>query len=201
VYHVIERFVLKGDAMPIPIRESAKFNAVSLDTRIARVHALDLGPIKFKLVHAEADHSLGVHGVERIEKLYKRFLVLNLMYPDKQIVPNKEVDMFWHAHILDTIKYAEDCEQVFGRFLHHFPYFGLRGKADADRLLEAFEESRTLYQNAFGESYSASNSDCDAAQCSPQECNTVERLELTRPDWESFADTPKTAVLRNFCSD
>ena len=184
----------------VPIHTSPMSNDVLLRSRIARVNTLDLGPIKFKLVHAEGEHSTGVHAAERVEKQYKRFLILNLMYPHKQIVPNREIDMFWHAHILDTIKYAEDCEQIFGRFLHHFPYFGLRGDLDASRLREAFEESRTLYQNTFGESYGDANadcqvSDCDAAQCSPQECHNVERVELARPNWENFVSTTESAPL------
>ncbi len=32
-----------------------------------------------------------------------------------------EIDLFWHEHILDTKKYKQDCEMVFGRFLHHVP--------------------------------------------------------------------------------
>lgn len=86
------------------------------------------------------------------EKWYKRFLVLNLKYESVTIVPNKVLDTIWHYHILDTMKYAEDCQSIFGSFLHHFPYFGLRGEEDASNLKEAFVVSSDLFMREFGES-------------------------------------------------
>jgi len=88
------------------------------------------------------------------------------------MVPSKEVDAFWHAHILDTMKYAEDCEEIFGYFLHHFPYLGLRGGEDAARQEQADQETQRLYQQEFGEPMHAGAAFCsvatkkDAAFCS-----------------------------------
>lgn len=79
---------------------------------------------------------------------YRRFLKLNSKYGDKRIVPNRMIDTVWHTHILDTRKYSDDCEIIFGRFLHHFPYFGLRG--DAHERDEAFNVTLTLYAREFG---------------------------------------------------
>lgn len=36
-------------------------------------------------------------------------------------VPNKQIDEMWHEHILDTRKYSDDCQTVFGYYLHHTP--------------------------------------------------------------------------------
>ena len=44
------------------------------------------------------------------------------------------------GHILDTRAYSRDCEFLFGRFLHHFPYFGMRGDADRAALDRTFRE-------------------------------------------------------------
>lgn len=33
----------------------------------------------------------------------------------------QRVDCVWHAHILHTKRYAQDCEWFFGYFLHHTP--------------------------------------------------------------------------------
>ena len=65
-----------------------------------------------------------------MELEYRRFLTLMKKYPHEQTSPLVDVDMFWHYHILDTMKYAADCEAVFGYFLHHFPYVGMRGEED-----------------------------------------------------------------------
>jgi hypothetical protein len=83
-------------------------------------------------------------------------------HPETTVAPSKEIDKFWHAHILDTMKYAEDCQQVFGYFLHHFPYFGLRGADDAAQLAQAGEEMERLYRQEFGESMPAA---ADSAYC------------------------------------
>lgn len=67
------------------------------------------------------------------EQEYKKFLTLKKLYPEKDLVPNKAVDEFWHAHILDTVSYQKDCKKVFGYFLHHFPYFGIYGEEDKQK--------------------------------------------------------------------
>ena len=41
------------------------------------------------------------------------------------------MDAFWHQHILDTVAYQRDTVQIFGYFLHHFPYFGIWAAKDA----------------------------------------------------------------------
>jgi hypothetical protein len=81
----------------------------------------------------------------------RRFLVLHLLYPDAEIVPCKVVDEMWHRDILDTAAYRADCDSLFGRFLDHFPYFGMRGDDDARALEDAYRETVDLYRAAFGE--------------------------------------------------
>jgi hypothetical protein len=71
------------------------------------------------------------------------------MYPHTPIVPTKDLDKVWHAHILDTVKYEADCNEIFGTFLHHFPYFGLRDDDDAKNLQAAFANTRSLFQEHF----------------------------------------------------
>jgi hypothetical protein len=42
--------------------------------------------------------------------------------------PTKDIDMFWHAHILDIHHDEADCDRIFGYFLHHNPHFGSNGE-------------------------------------------------------------------------
>ena len=98
---------------------------------VAAIAALDLDPIKLKLMDPEEGQGWSREYVERMEVAYKRYLTLLAKFPEETIAPTKDVDKFWHAHILDTMKYAEDCERTFGYFLHHFPYFGMRGEKSA----------------------------------------------------------------------
>jgi hypothetical protein len=122
---------------------------------IEAVFALDLDPIKFKLMDAKEGHGWTREEADRHEIEYRRFLALVAKYPEEAITPDTNVDKFWHGHILDTMKYAEDCQQIFGYFLHHFPYFGMRGDEDAANLAEAAAKTRSLYQQEFGASQSA----------------------------------------------
>ncbi len=115
------------------------------------INQLDLGPIKVKLMEREEGEGWSLDQVNTVEKWYKRFLLLNLKYPSASIVPNAEIDTFWHYHILDTQKYAEDCGAIFGRFLHHFPYFGMRGAEDAKNLERDFGSTEELFLAEFGE--------------------------------------------------
>lgn len=57
----------------------------------------------------------------QVAELYRSYLWLCKRYPVEQIIPNMDIDWMWHLHILDTKKYARDCETIFGRFLHHCP--------------------------------------------------------------------------------
>ena len=117
---------------------------------VEAIFALDLDPIKFKLMDTKEGHGWSREKVDAVELEYRRFLALTAKYPDQVIAPNTDVDKFWHGHILDTMKYAEDCEHVFGYFLHHFPYFGMRDEEDAANLASASEVTRKLYEKEFG---------------------------------------------------
>jgi len=124
---------------------------------------LDLEPIKVKLMHKESGEGWSLERANAIEFEYRRFLILMKKYPDEQTAPLVDVDTFWHYHILDTLKYATDCEAVFGYFLHHFPYIGLRGEADEEAHHRVGERMKELYEATFGEDYIRSAAGNDAA--------------------------------------
>ena len=130
---------------------------------VAAIQALDLDPIKFKLMDPEEGQGWSREYVDHMEIEYRRFLTLSVKYPEETIAPSKDIDKFWHGHILDTIKYAEDCENVFGYFLHHFPYFGMRGAADAANLANAGKTTNRLYEKEFGQSLAAEAGYCGVA--------------------------------------
>ena len=115
-------------------------------------HNLDLEPIKFSLTQRDEDSDWSLDKAELLEVWYRRFLYLVNLYPNKVIVPSKDIDIFWHTHILDTQKYMTDCQNLFGRYFHHFPYFGMRGEEDKKDLEKAFHETDQLYLQHFSES-------------------------------------------------
>jgi hypothetical protein len=127
----------------------------TLDQTIAAIEALDLGPIKFKANRKEDGYGWSAEYADRVETAYKRYLILVAKYATLTLAPNRDIDRFWHMHILDTRKYAEDCEATFGHFMHHFPYSGLRGEDDARAHDMASETMRQLYAREFGEAMPA----------------------------------------------
>ncbi len=58
------------------------------------------------------------------EKWYKRFLIIKVKYPEANLSPHGVVDEVWHYHILDTRRYMQDCDNIFGHYLHHAPTYG-----------------------------------------------------------------------------
>ena len=112
---------------------------------------LDLSLIKMKLQDPEEGEGWTSEQCESAELEYKRYLHLCLKY-GRGVVPNKIMDKFWHYHILDTEAYHRDCEAIFGHYLHHFPYFGMRGEKDAENLEKSFYKTTDWYLETFGES-------------------------------------------------
>lgn len=127
-----------------------------------------LANLDFSMVRMKAQKEEGWtrEYTEQVEGDYLKFLILNYKYPDRPIVPTKSVDAFWHHHILDTRKYAADCAATFGTMLHHFPYFGLRGGDDAEKLQEAFAETARLAEKEFGATRSPALVGAGCSDCS-----------------------------------
>jgi hypothetical protein len=125
-------------------------HATSVSNLLHGFETLDLSMVKVKLADRDEGAGWSPNFCDRVELEYRRYLALSRQYPDRAIVPSKIVDTFWHAHILDTQAYAPDCQRLFGFFLHHFPYFGMRGPDDAQALGTAYDETLSLYEEKFG---------------------------------------------------
>lgn len=140
-----------------------------------RIAALDLAPIKFKITSKQDGYGWTTEHADRVELSYKRFLALLAMHPGRQIAPTRDIDKFWHAHILDTRKYAADCEQIFGAFLHHHPYLGMLGDEEQrDRAAQALHD---LFEREFGEAVPANAPAGDAAAADLSWCGGEQRAD------------------------
>lgn len=116
-----------------------------------------------KLMHVESGEGWSALRADAVETEYRRFLFLMKKYPDAEASPTVDVDTFWHYHILDTMKYARDCEAVFGYFLHHYPYVGIGADADEGDHAAAGERMRAIYEAEFGAAPAANDA---GAYCS-----------------------------------
>lgn len=81
-------------------------------------------------------------------QLYKNFLFLFKKHFPTPLVPTKEVDEFWHNHILYTKKYHYDCMHIFGHYLHHEP---ANPNESSDNLINDFLITKQLYLAEFNQ--------------------------------------------------
>lgn len=120
------------------------------NTVLNAIAELNLEPIKNKLMDAEHGEGWSRAKVEAMDLEYRRFLHLMHAFPNHSASPTKAVDTFWHYHILDTQKYAADCDQVFGCFMHHDPYGNEQGASAGTFSIDRMQD---LYEATFGEAY------------------------------------------------
>ena len=155
----------QADAVSFESAQSMVVSDASLQGALERVNQLDFAMLRRKMIE---ERGWTFEFCEEVESLYRKFLALNARYPDLKICPTGPIDEFWHAHILDTRAYTLDCEVVFGEYLHHFPYFGMRGPDDQAALEKAFRKSVEMFITHFGVDPTAG--DILARSCSSQRC-------------------------------
>lgn len=135
---------------------------------------LDLTNVRMKMADPEEGKGYSASHLDVVEQEYRKFLALHMAFPEMEVVPCEIVDEMWHHHILDTIAYRDDCERLFGKFLDHFPYFGLRGPDDALALESAYDRTLATYRDAFGEPPPDTWLGADArtcrTKCKPMKC-------------------------------
>lgn len=158
---------------------------------------LDLEPIIFKLTHNEDGESWGIEKALKYVDEYKCWLFVNWLHGDESLPPSKEIDKVWHTHALDTQLYEVQTKKLFGKFFHHFPYFGVRSEQDKANLDKAFERTKVLmglYGSSFGCNFSAlCGEGCGSSLCGNNACDSnscgkttqtfgEEELLAVRPD-------------------
>jgi hypothetical protein len=138
----------------------AKLTNRPIEQVIASIESLDLESVKVRLMDPELGEGWTREYADGIEQGYRNYLTMLAKYQDhaEDILLSKDVDEFWHTHILQTIKYSEDCEAVFGKYLHHAPHVGEVTSADKAKRIALAEKTRHLYQREFG-----NEQDCNAA--------------------------------------
>ena len=110
------------------------------------VYMEKLGKIDFSHIKAKMQRNTGMDHETALqaEELYKQYLALRAKHPHANIIPPKLADHMWHEHILSSRQYMEDCNNIFGDYLHH------NQVEDKDLLDEGWENSKNLYQQEFG---------------------------------------------------
>ena len=142
-----------------------KINRKEVEKAKSLIATIDLNMVKKKLMDVKTGNGWTQAYCDDIESLYREFLLMVYLFPKKAIVPTREIDIFWHNHILDTKAYAKDCKKVFSKFIHHYPYSGMLDEDDANRQNDFFEETKKIYFNLFGRIYGGIAMKCKVTQC------------------------------------
>jgi len=122
---------------------------LSLEEARDFIRSYDLTPVVRRLVDTECWSKK--HALAACEQ-YRNFLFLMKKFGgDRELTPSFEIDEAWHAHILHTKKYIDFCEQVFGKYLHHYPHLA-RHKGNAENLNKLFQHTQNLHKEEFGDS-------------------------------------------------
>ncbi len=140
----------------------------------SRINEESLDLIRWKMNNS-SEVGLNEEEVEMAIDEYRRFLILKMGNPGVNLAPTDLMDKAWHMHILDTRRYAEDCEGMFGRFLHHRPSYNVdRSKESEQSLSSAFEMMTSLYSERFGhdplDASAGCNTDDDGSACTGVSC-------------------------------
>src|SRR5216117_979781 len=118
---------------------------------ISAIQALDLESVKVSIMDPGLGEGWTQNYADSIEVAYKNYLTMLVKYQDdaEDILLSEDVDEFWHTYILQTIKYTEDCEAVFGKYLHHTPHIGEVTQEDVEKRIALAEKTRRLYEREF----------------------------------------------------
>jgi len=130
----------------------ARLTTKPVDEVVAAIQALDLESVKIRAMDPELGEGWTREYADSIAVAYKNYLTMVAKYPEEaeDILLSEDVDEFWHTHILQTMKYAEDCQSVFGNFLHHQPHVGEVTAEDVETREAQAEKTQRLYEREFG---------------------------------------------------
>ena len=114
------------------------------------VQALDLRSVTAQLVTRKG---WGSDRVNAAVRRYRGFLYLTLAGVVRDLCPTQDVDEVWHQHILNTQQYADDCERLAGKFIHHVPASDADTDGESNTLEDSFFRTWVAYESEFGEPY------------------------------------------------
>lgn len=115
---------------------------------LKKLQALDWQTIRHHLLNSEEGRDFTRAQVARAIWQYGLFLFLAQQHPGMRLVPTKEIDAVLHAHIATNRQYHNDCQTLFGGYVHHSAGLGTRG--DRAEWLEAFDLTKKLFEKTFG---------------------------------------------------
>jgi hypothetical protein len=111
-----------------------------------------------------ADERVQLAEAEQIMSDALAFLAACAVHRGEPLSPSARVDIGWHAFILHTRDYAEFCDRIAGRFLHHIPAEGDM-PAGSDLFLQMNRTMRAIVEAGFAVTPELWLDDAKCTQC------------------------------------
>lgn len=83
---------------------------------------------------------------------YLKWLGLKQRHPRARLAPTRDIDLFWHLHMLSPVAYVRDCMRLFGHVLDHDGGFG-KGEGELPQLREIFKQTAAWWETEYAEPY------------------------------------------------
>ena len=133
--------------MSITVVTYAFLNSKKQLTQKQRVEAIMNYPMDTIVKRCKKDHAYSDEDMVILEKEFKRFFALSLVYDQKsgKGMYSTDVDNLWHTFILHTADYIAFCDQYLGFYLHHRPESDR--KKTEQKQKELAEDFRQFIQN------------------------------------------------------
>jgi hypothetical protein len=117
---------------------------------VDKLDSLNLAAVAQKLMSKKNGNGWTEEQTQAAIARYKMFLTLHFIFPERSLVPTQEIDEVWHNHILlNTEQYFQDCQHLFGHFLHHCSVDEV-DETDSQQQDAAFATTRNLFEEVFG---------------------------------------------------
>jgi hypothetical protein len=177
----------------------ARLTAKPIEEVVSAIQQLDLESVKLRVMDAELGEGWTREYAESIETAYKTYLTMVVKYQEhaEDIMLSKDVDEFWHTHILQTMKYADDCQKVFGTFLHHDPHIGARTPALFAKRTVLAKKTRELYEQEFGAGKPADAAWSGYPIPSAENATSAEFIQAKHAAMSNIAIRPDNAAMSN----
>lgn len=83
---------------------------------------------------------------------YVKWLGAKRANPTARLAPTRDIDLFWHLHMLSPVAYFHDCKRLFGRLLDHDGGFG-KDAGELPELKQVFLATAELWESQYQEPY------------------------------------------------
>jgi len=83
---------------------------------------------------------------------YQKWLRLKRGHANSPLAPTRDIDRFWHLHMLSPVAYSRDCMALFGKLLDHDGGFG-KEEGERPELQRVFEQTARWWELEYGEPY------------------------------------------------